>query len=248
MLVSYNKFLENLEKAKTPKAAWKILASLAKDQGFSVVNYGYGDTRNIFTGDFRWFTPFSNDWADHYKEMGYGEFDYINAHCMKSRAIILTGADNIPKNLKNYKENFSLFSDAAEVGFKRGFAFSILSPDGLNFGMFHFGGDLGEKEFQEIFQKSGFFLHAAAFQTHIQICSLQEGFRSPPVRDVKLTNQQRVTLSYMGEGLSQKEIAFKMNISVRTVRHHIDQLKQNLGVTTRREVFPMAVKLRLLKF
>ena len=167
---------------------------------------------------------------------------------MKLRTTILTGADNIPKNLKYYKENFSLFSDAAEAGLKRGFAFSILSPDGTNFGMFNLGGDLGEKEFQAIIQKSSAFLHAAAIQTHIHIRSLQQEVRIPPVRHVKLTNQQRVTLSYLGEGLSQNEIAFKMNISIRTVRHHMDQLKQNLGVSTRREVFPMAVKLRLLKF
>lgn len=248
MLVNYNMFLDKLEGAQTPKAAWKILASLAKDHGLSVVNYAYGDTRNIFTGDFHWFTPFPNDWGDHYKKMGYGKIDYINAHCMKSRATILTGVDNIPKNLKYFKENFSLFSDAAEAGLKRGFAFSILSPDGTKFGMFNLGGDLGEKEFQAIIQTSGAFLHAAAIQTHLKIRSLQEEVRFPPVRHVKLTKQQRVTLSYMREGISQNEIAFKMNISIRTVRHHMDQLKHNLGVSTRRKVFPMAVKLRLLKF
>lgn len=248
MLVSYNMFLDKLKRAKNPQAAWKNLASLSKDHGLSVVNYAYGDTRNIFTGNFNWFTPFPNDWADHYRKKGYGEFSYINAHCMKSRATILTGVDNIPQNLKYYKENFSLFSDAAEAGLKRGFAFSILSPDGTNFGMFNLGGDMSEKEFQAIIQNSGAFLHAAAIQTHIHIRSLQEEARIASTGHVKLTKQQWGVLSYLGEGISQNEIAWKMNISVRTVRHHMDQLKQNLGVSTRREVFPMAVKLNLIKF
>ena len=46
----------------------------------------------------------------------------------------------------------------------------------------------------------------------------------------ELTPRQRETLQLIAEGLSTKEIAFSLGVSVKTVETHRAQLKERLGI------------------
>jgi DNA-binding NarL/FixJ family response regulator len=46
----------------------------------------------------------------------------------------------------------------------------------------------------------------------------------------QLTPRQRETLQHIAEGLSTKEIAFALGVSVKTVETHRAQLKERLGI------------------
>ena len=48
-----------------------------------------------------------------------------------------------------------------------------------------------------------------------------------------LTNRQREVLNFLGEGLSNKQIAYKMDVSEATVKLHINALLRNLDVDNR---------------
>ena len=65
----------------------------------------------------------------------------------------------------------------------------------------------------------------------------------PPVEDV-LTDREQEILKLLAQGLSNKMIAAKLYLSVRTVEGHLANIYSRLGVHSRTEAMLMAVKIR----
>lgn len=51
----------------------------------------------------------------------------------------------------------------------------------------------------------------------------------------RLTNRQNEILKWLGQGMSNKEIAHQLGISPRTVQKHLQRIYQCLNVQTRAE-------------
>jgi DNA-binding NarL/FixJ family response regulator len=73
--------------------------------------------------------------------------------------------------------------------------------------------------------------------------------RSKPQRAVNqlLTGRQTDVLQHMAEGLTTKEIAFRIGVAPRTVLMHIAAIKRRLGATTRAQSLVRAAALGLCK-
>lgn len=54
--------------------------------------------------------------------------------------------------------------------------------------------------------------------------------------DVQLTNRERQVIELLGEGLSNKEIAQRLNIAVHTVKSHVHNVLEKLSLRSRLEV------------
>lgn len=61
-------------------------------------------------------------------------------------------------------------------------------------------------------------------------------------RSKQLSDRQREVLQMLAEGRSMKEIAYILQISVRTVRFHKYGIMQELGITTNSELVQYAIK------
>lgn len=61
-------------------------------------------------------------------------------------------------------------------------------------------------------------------------------------RDKLLTPRQTEVLNYVAQGLSNKQIAYKMNVSEATVKLHINALLRALGATNRTQALILAQK------
>lgn len=61
-------------------------------------------------------------------------------------------------------------------------------------------------------------------------------------RDKLLTPRQTEVLNYVAQGLSNKQIAYKMNVSEATVKLHINALLRALGATNRTQAVILAQK------
>jgi DNA-binding NarL/FixJ family response regulator len=53
---------------------------------------------------------------------------------------------------------------------------------------------------------------------------------------VSLTNREREVIALLGEGLSNKEIAARMNIAIHTVKSHVHNVLEKLALRSRLEV------------
>ena len=61
-----------------------------------------------------------------------------------------------------------------------------------------------------------------------------------------LTPRQIAVLGLVAEGLANKEIAFELNLSVETVKHHLSAIFSRLGVQSRTEAVTAAARIGLL--
>ncbi len=64
--------------------------------------------------------------------------------------------------------------------------------------------------------------------------------------DLGLSRRQLQVLSYLGEGLTNKEISYRQSLSQATVAFHVAELKKKLGCKTSREILLRARELGLL--
>lgn len=62
----------------------------------------------------------------------------------------------------------------------------------------------------------------------------------------KLTNRQFEVLKYLAQGLSNKQIAYQMNVSEATVKLHINALLRTLGATNRTQAIIKAQKIGVI--
>lgn len=65
-------------------------------------------------------------------------------------------------------------------------------------------------------------------------------------RGKTLTNRQAEVLGFVAEGMSNKQIAFKMGVSEATVKLHINALLRSVGATNRTQAVIIAQKMGLI--
>lgn len=61
----------------------------------------------------------------------------------------------------------------------------------------------------------------------------------------RLTEREQAVLSWLRNGLSNKEIGLAMGISPRTVQKHLQRVYQHLGVRTRAEAVTQVYRMKL---
>lgn len=61
-------------------------------------------------------------------------------------------------------------------------------------------------------------------------------------RGLYLTGRQREVLDGLMEGLTQAQIGLRLGIRERSVRHHVDALKQRLGAASIGELVALAIR------
>jgi DNA-binding CsgD family transcriptional regulator len=64
--------------------------------------------------------------------------------------------------------------------------------------------------------------------------------------DEPLTHREREVLEWLGQGLSNRQIAGRLNISEHTVKFHVSAIYAKLGVRSRAEAVRVAARRGLL--
>ena len=64
---------------------------------------------------------------------------------------------------------------------------------------------------------------------------------------MKLTHRQKQVLPLVCQGKLTKEIADELKITIGTAQWHVERLRDKLGVVSRVQILPAAVRLGLIK-
>jgi PAS domain S-box-containing protein len=70
--------------------------------------------------------------------------------------------------------------------------------------------------------------------------------RAPEAPVPNLTARERTVLKYLGRGMSTADMADELNVSIATIRNHVQHLLEKLGVHTRLEAVSQARSRRML--
>lgn len=76
--------------------------------------------------------------------------------------------------------------------------------------------------------------------------ALIQSARQPPPPEIELTAREDEVLQLLVEGLSNPEIAEKLNISTSTARAHVSNILAKLGAANRAEAIALAFRLHLV--
>jgi len=76
---------------------------------------------------------------------------------------------------------------------------------------------------------------------------LISNIKKPPVADYQLTSQEKNILACLVEGLPNKKIARKLVLSLSTVKFHVSNIINKLGVSSRTEAVLLAIKNKLVQ-
>jgi NarL family two-component system response regulator LiaR len=76
--------------------------------------------------------------------------------------------------------------------------------------------------------------------------ALAQSVTQPPVAANELTHREREVLALMVDGLNNAEIAARLVISLGTVKFHVSNIFQKLGVDSRVEVVKLALERKLI--
>jgi DNA-binding CsgD family transcriptional regulator len=71
-----------------------------------------------------------------------------------------------------------------------------------------------------------------------------EAASSVEFQDPKLTEREHIALQLVSDGLTDKEIAVRLSISVNTVRSHLDRIARETGLRKRSELTRLAIGLK----
>ena len=64
--------------------------------------------------------------------------------------------------------------------------------------------------------------------------------REQVIEDVRMTRREREVIELIGEGLSNKEIAQRLNIAAHTVKSHVRNVMEKLALHTRLQIAAFA--------
>ena len=87
-----------------------------------------------------------------------------------------------------------------------------------------------------------------SYVTQIAMAMEENYIRDPKSRDCPrhLSGRQREVLQMLAEGWSAKEIAYTLQVSVRTVHFHKYSIMEQLGIKTNSELVQYAIKHALI--
>ena len=85
-------------------------------------------------------------------------------------------------------------------------------------------------------------LSRLAQQARSEALSLADLFQSPPLAGHPFSPREYQVLGLAAEGLTNKEIAYRLGISERTVQFHVNSIFNKTGTNSRTEAVVLALK------
>ncbi|MBI1205728.1 MAG: hypothetical protein GC191_00410 [Azospirillum sp.] len=237
-------FCRQIDHARSADAIWVIADRFCRGLGFDWTLYGYGGHRNRSNDAFAFAGSWSSypvEWMKHYLEQGYQDYDDGVRHCVgcgPSLAPHLTGIDLSPTDRD--PRALLITAETTEFGMRSGVALPMRWHGRHRIAGFGLASRLPGPEFQKILAEHGPILRMAMTYAHTRIQVLLEV--SAPF-SISLTERERVCLQYAADGLLNKTIAVRLNLSAKAVAHLLDHARKKLAAANTTHAVAKAIAL-----
>lgn len=238
-------FLTEIEKSDSEQSVFEALVRQTTKLGFEKANYVYAQRDEAGNARSHNFTNLHPDWIAYYEERGFANDDYGVQHVLDRKlSPIFHDIDRPPEQLDISASAQELWNTVGSLGMKRFLALPFSDITGAGAGGISFGSDsLSSNEFNATLKRDGALIMAMANIAHSR---LKARYMSAELLGTILTKRQREVLRCLALGLSNKEIADRLNMKEATVSFHLKATARRLDVRTTREILPRAIALNLV--
>ncbi|WP_417623123.1 helix-turn-helix transcriptional regulator [Parasphingorhabdus sp.] len=237
-------FISKIEAAESFEEGWECLTQTMNDLGFNVVNYTvFPDTKTFTQPQF--IENFKNDWIAHYARQEYELEDALIPHVLNSDVPAIMLAVDEEQPLVWSEKGRRLVAEAREAGMERAIGFSHKNGDGVIDGGIALGTDqMSAAEFRTVVKRDLpllYMIYSIAYhKLHF------ERRRNISLDIYRISPRQHEVLLALWDGLANKQIAARLQVSEVTVSFHLRELRNKLGCHLNREILPRAYHLGLL--
>ncbi len=233
-------FVTSAEREKDFRGIWRLFVDFCGEFGVDNITCGFISPD---TG-LEMHAQCPEGWLDHYRDMEYDAVDPVLARCMTS-AIPFTWYDGSAFS-DLYEDNGGMhgfYQEASKQGYIRGLNIPVRDRDDRWVGGVSLSGDWTRRDMRGILNEHGDTLVAASLYAHNWLDKANARDNKAAFR---ITGRQRELLLWLSTGLQYDQAAYKMSITIATVDYHMGELKRRLGVRTRREILPKALRFGLV--
>jgi len=218
-----------------------VLASICSQLGFDSFMFGMSVSPHVtHESQVFAFTTLPVEWVMRYDACDYVEVDPRVLKTYDNRIPLLWNTEG-ERGVSEATDAF--LSDAASHGISSGLAYEV--NDSEYRGVMALNSAKPELDAQrraKIAQNLGdIMLLGAYFQEILRRSVLEQGTISV-ARNAPLSARQRQCLEMAARGLTNDDIAFKLNISPRTAQFHFDSIRAKLNAANRQEAVAKAIK------
>lgn len=237
-------FLVQLETTTTTDDVWAALVTLSTGLGLPVVDYVCAtDFRNWEQAQFIR-TTLHSDWINQASQNpNIRRSSYFRTHAVTRLTPILIGWEyrNLMGDLS--PERLEILKMTAEMGMSAGMAVPLRMGEPGQAGILAFGGQLRRAECDVLLEENGWTLHSAALSAHTRYIEL---FKREFINRNELTPKQRELITFVGQGMMDKQIAHELGISFSAVRQRLVSVQAKTGVRNRAELAALAMRIGLV--
>lgn len=235
-------FIEALEHTETSEDAWLLFVGLCKEVGIDFVDYVIATDHQDWQKVQFIRTTLPSNWIQFAnQDPRVRRMSSFRTHSVK-RLLPISAGIGFLKDHPGVSEERKTFLEeqTARFGVRSSIGIPLRMMDPGQAAHFMLGANITKEQMEAIFRDQGWTLHAAALYVHIRHMEL---FKLEFSQRNKLTEKQEEILRTVGLGLTDKEIAARLLISISTVRQRIGALQTKTGCKNRSELAALAMRI-----
>lgn len=237
-------FLRDLEGTECSVDVWRLLVRLGKDLNLPYVDFISASSFAAWRKTLFVRTSYDSNWLNALNaDPEIGKWSYFRSHAMKYLTPITVGIEFIDDYRLIPPARRRVLEIAAEHGIRAGFSVPLRIHAPPQAALITFSGDHSRREMLTILRAHGWTLNVAAMAAHQRYIM---HFAAEFAERNAISDKQRELLELIGQGLTDKQIAAQLGVSVSAVRQRMQLLTEKTGIANRAGLAALAMSMGIL--
>jgi len=236
-------FLDRLEAARSSDVAWQVVQDFFAEQGLPWLCYGYtarSKSSLLRVPELRTNVP--KIYVDRWFEDDICANDPCVRHSIASDQIAVFGSEFLRRG-ECHEAVYEFYRDIRSIGSLSVVTIPLRSLRRKAAGFFEVGGAFTGPDIRRVLEEAQRKIALAIYFADERLLALSDAEASA---DAGLSVRETECLQWLAKGLRYDQIAYRLGISIATVRFHIANARRKLNVKTPEQAVARAVFTRLI--